>query len=158
MDKLMESYVIMICSFDLFGEGRHVYTFKNLCKEDPELELGDGTCKLVLNAVGTMNDVSAKLKAFLDYVAGKAVDDEYVKKLDEAVKRARINKKWRTEYMIINMRDREHEYIGREMHKREQIAEMLKDGKTPEEISAFCKYPMELIEEVQKNMIAETVK
>ena len=60
--------------------------------------------------------------------------------------------------MIINMRDREHEYIGREMHKREQIAEMLKDGKTPDEISAFCKYPMELIEEVQKNMIAETVK
>lgn len=157
-DELMESYVIMICPFDLFGEGRHVYTFKNLCKEDPELELGDGTCKLVLNAVGTMNDVSAKLKAFLDYVAGKAVDDEYVKKLDEAVKRARINKKWRTEFMIINMRDREHEYIGREMYKREHIAEMLKDGKTPEEISAFCKYPMELIEEVQKNMIAETVK
>ena len=157
-DELMESYVIMICPFDLFGEGRHVYTFKNLCKEDPELELGDGTCKLVLNAAGTMNDVSAKLKAFLDYMAGKAVDDEYVKKLDEAVKMARINKKWRTEFMIINMRDREHEYIGREMHKREQIAEMLKDGKTPEEISAFCKYPMELIKEVQKNMIAETVK
>ena len=161
-DELMESYVIMICPFDLFGEGRHVYTFKNLCKEDPELEFGDGTCKLVLNAAGTMNDVSAKLKAFLDYVAGKAVDDEYVKKLDEAVKRARINKKWRTEFMIINMRDREHEYIGRmkgiEEYKRAQITEMLKDGKTPEEISAFCKYPMELIEEVQKNMMAETVK
>ena len=89
-------------------------------------------------------------------------DDEYVKKLDEAVKRARINKKWRTEFMIINMRDREHEYIGRmkgiEEYKRAQITEMLKDGKTPEEISAFCKYPMELIEEVQKNMMAETVK
>ncbi len=64
--------------------------------------------------------------------------------------------------MIINMRDREHEYIGRmkgiEEYKRAQITEMLKDGKTPEEISAFCKYPMELIEEVQKNMMAETVK
>jgi len=155
-DELMESYVIMICPFDLFGEGRHVYTFKSLCKEDPELE--DGTFKLVLNAEGTMDDVSPKLKAFLDYMAGKAVDDEYVKKLDEAVKMARLNKKWRTEYMVINMRDREHEYIGREMYKREQIEEMLKDGKSPQDIASFCKYPMELIEEVQKKMMAETVK
>ena len=157
-DELMESYVIMICPFDLFGEGRHVYTFKNLCKEDPELELEDGTFKLVLNAEGTMDDVSPKLKVFLDYMAGKAVDDEYVKKLDEAVKMARLNKKWRTEYMVINMRDREHEYIGREMYKREQIEEMLKDGKSPQDIASFCKYPMELIEEVQKKMMAETVK
>ena len=32
--KLKKSFVIFICPFDLFNEGRHLYTFKNLCMED----------------------------------------------------------------------------------------------------------------------------
>ena len=153
-DELVESYVVMICLFDLYGEGRHMYTFTNRCKENPELEMGDGTTRIVLNATGTKDDISPKLKAFLNYVAGNVVEDEYVKKLDEAVQRARQNKKWRREYMFINMRDLEQQRIGREEHKREQIAEMLQDGKTPEEIASFCKYPMKLIEEVQNSMMS----
>ena len=74
--KLKDSYVIMICPFDQYGKGRHIYTFTNRCKEDHDLEMGDGTTKIVLNAVGTMDDVSGGLKAFLDYVAGTPVDDE----------------------------------------------------------------------------------
>lgn len=64
--KLRDSYVIMICPFDQYGEGRHVYTFTNRCKEDPDLEMGDGTTKIVLNVAGTMDDVSGGLKSFLD--------------------------------------------------------------------------------------------
>lgn len=153
-DKLVESYVVMICLFDLYGEGRHMYTFTNRCKENPELEMGDGTTRIVLNATGTKDDISPKLKAFLSYVAGNVVEDEYVKKLDEAVQKARLNKKWRNEYMVINMRDLEHEAIGAKRRDREKIAEMLQDGKTPEEIAAFCKYPMKLIEEVQKSLMS----
>ena len=93
--KLRDSYVVMICPFDPYGKGRHIYTFTNRCKEDHNLEMGDGTTKIVLNAVGTMDDVSEGLEAFLDYVAGKPVDDEYVKRLDEAVHKARANKEWR---------------------------------------------------------------
>ena len=44
----------------------------------------------------------------IDYVAGKTVDDEYVKKLDEAVRKARANKEWRREYMTLMMRDLEN--------------------------------------------------
>ena len=94
--KLKDSYVVMICPFDYYGEGRHMYTFTNICKQNPELEMGDGTTKIVLNAVGTMDDVNGKLKAFLDYVAGKSVNDEYVSKLDAAVRKARANKKSKT--------------------------------------------------------------
>ena len=57
--------------------------------------------KIVLNAVGTADDVDPKLRAFLDYVAGKSVDDEYVKKLDAAVMKAKANKEWRKECIRI---------------------------------------------------------
>ena len=43
---------------------------------------------------------------------------------------------------------------GREQEQRERIAEMLRDGHTPEEIVNFCKYPMALVLDVQKNMLA----
>ena len=155
--KLRDSFVIMICPFDFYGEGRHIYTFTNRCKEDYALEMGDGTTKIVLNALGTQNDVSDKLRAFLDYVAGKTVDDEYVRKLDAAVRKVRANKEWRREYMTLMMRDLENQEIGiekgRDAERRDSIAEMLRDGKTPQAIADFCKYPIELIKEVQRSML-----
>ena len=62
------------------------------------MELGDGTTKIVLNASGTVDDIDHRLKVFLDYVSGKSVDDEYIRKLDEAVRKAKMNKNWRREY------------------------------------------------------------
>lgn len=155
--KLRDSYVIMICPFDFYEEGRHMYTFTNRCKQNHNLEMGDGTTKIVLNAVGTMDDVSGRLKAFLDYVAGKIVDDEYVRKLDEAVRKARANKEWRREYMTLMMRDLENQEIGVEKginkEQRDRITVMLRKGKTPEAIADFCDYPIKLIQEVQKSML-----
>ena len=56
--------------------------------------------------------------------------------------------------MFINMRDLEQQAMGAKRRDREKIAEMLQDGRTPEEIAAFCKYPMKLIEEVQKSLMS----
>ena len=92
---IKDSYTIAICPFDYYDKGLHKYTFTNRCHEIAELEMGDGTTKIVLNAVGTADDVHGKLKEFLNYVAGKPSDDEYVKKLDAAVYKARQNKEWR---------------------------------------------------------------
>ena len=57
--------------------------------------MADGTTKIVLNAIETMDDVSGRLKEFLRYVAGESSSDEYIQKLDDAVKKARANKEWR---------------------------------------------------------------
>ena len=67
--------------------------------------MGDGTTKIFLNAAGIADDVSGKLKAFLDYVAGKKPDDPYIEKLEKAVSIAKTNRKWRHEYMTLQMRD-----------------------------------------------------
>ena len=75
--------------FDLFGLGRHIYTFKNFCQEDKNLSLGDDTTKVFLNATGTMDDVKGDLKAFLEYIAGEVPDNDFVQALDSAVDKAK---------------------------------------------------------------------
>ena len=117
----------------------------------------DGTTKIVLNAAGTADDVGGSLKAFLDYVAGKTVDDGYVKKVDEAVKKARQNKEWRREYMTLFQRDLENQEIGEERGRKEErrnmLAKMLRDGKSPQEIADFCSIPLATVLEIQESLL-----
>jgi len=123
--KLNKSFIIFICLSDLFGRGRHRYTFENICKEEPTLFLGDGTAKIFLNTEGELEDVKGELKAFLDYVAGKPSEDEYVQKLEKAVRQAKENRKWRHEYMTLLMRDQENIERGREEGREEGIYTMI---------------------------------
>lgn len=116
-DTLNNSYIIFICLSDLFGKDRYEYTFENICKEDLDIMLGDGAKKIFLNAAGKNGTISEELKAFLDYVAGKPSEDMFVKKLTEAVEKAKKNREWRREYMTLLMRDRENQKIGKEIGK-----------------------------------------
>ena len=157
--KLKESYIIMICPFDPFGQGRHFYSFTGRCDQDHDLLFGDKTMSIVLNAVGTMDDISDKLRAFLDYIIGKTSKDEFIQKLEEAVQKARANKEWRYDYKMTMMRDLLNQDIGEERGRkkrdREKIEEMLRKGKTPEDIVDFCGYPLELVKSVQNSMKAQ---
>ena len=108
-----------ICPFDLFGKGRHLYTFENFCKEEKGLALLDGTVKIFLNADSSRRDTNKELRAFLDYVAGKPSEDSFVKELEAALQEAKKNREWRHEYMTLEMRDRENLEIGREEGRRE---------------------------------------
>ena len=123
--KLKPSYIIFICPFDLFGKGRHIYTFENICKEENSVFLKDGAVKIFLNADSDQNDVSKELKAFLDYVAGKEPEDDFIKRLEEAVEQARKNREWRHEYMTLLMRDQENIEKGMEegMKKGKSVGE-----------------------------------
>ena len=98
--ELNRSYVIYICKFNIFSEiGRHKYSFANLCREDPQIELGDETEKIFLCAQGTANDVSEKMQSFLKYIAEGTPGDDFTNRLQSAVQRARDHIEWRTEYM-----------------------------------------------------------
>ena len=44
---------------------------------------------------------------------------------------------------------------GYEQRDRDKITDMLRRGKTPEEIADFCEYPMDLIKEVQEEMLSK---
>lgn len=147
--KLNRSFVIFICLADIFGKGRHIYTFENTCREDQNLLLGDGTTKIFLNAGSEMDDVSKELRAFLDYVAGKWTDDPYVKKLDDAVKEAKKNRNWRHEYMTLLMRDQENIEKGRtegELKKAEKTAlNMYKRGYPVDTIAELLEVNVQIV-------------
>ena len=79
-NKLPDSYVIFICTFDPFERGLYRYTFIERCEENGE-PLGDGTCKIFLSTKGTnKEDVPEELITFLGYFEDST--DEYVEKTD----------------------------------------------------------------------------
>ena len=110
--SLKKSFVIFVCTFDLFGQGRHVYTFENRCVQDLELPLSDDTVKIILNTKGILDDVSIEMKSLLDYIDGKEPEDDFTKELDDAVNEVRDNEKWRLEYMTLQMSYQEKYELG----------------------------------------------
>lgn len=99
--------------------------------------MGDEAVKIFLNAKGILDDVSRELQAFLDYIAGQKPDDIYVEKLETAVREAKKNRKWRHEYMTLQMRDQENMEIGREEGREQGILGMvsaLRDLNIPDSI------------------------
>ena len=126
---LPDSYVIIICCFDLYGKGLHRYTFTNRCTEMPEIVMDDGVKYIVLNTTSLKDDVDEELKAFLDYVNGNDVKgDEFIEELDDAVKRARLNKEWRREFMMMDQIKLENQEIGRIEGREEGREEGQKRG------------------------------
>ena len=152
--KLPESNVIFICTFDPFFKGLSRYTFRERCDEEPELALDDGTVKIFYNCCYDGEDIPDDLRKFYDYVENGNVNSELTKRIDEVVVKCRKNEIWRSQYMkeLVVLQDARDE--GREEGRRSVIEDMLRRGKTVEEIVEFCGYPVELVKEVETNMLA----
>lgn len=84
-EALNKSYVIFICTYDPFGEGRYIYTFENCCLENTDIRLGDEAVKVVVNTEGTVGEIGEELKDTLRFIAGKAPKTAYAKELEQAV-------------------------------------------------------------------------
>ena len=107
-----------------------------------------------------MNDIDdrPRLKAFLDYVVGIVSDDEYIQKLDRAVKKARMNKDWRREYMTLMMRDLENKEIGREEGQQDALVTAIKN--IMESLQCTVEKAMEIVKipQDQRTMYAGLVQ
>ena len=66
-NTLKDVYVVMILSYDPFGRNRMVYTIKNQCREQPDMEYEDGAVTIFLYTKGKQGEVSAELKQMLKY-------------------------------------------------------------------------------------------
>lgn len=119
-EKLKNSFVIFICTFDPFNEDRHLYTFRNYCEEIPHLHLGDGTTKVFLNTKGKIKDVDDEMKEFLAYVENSTDDfaaqakSPLIKEIHKKVTEVKHSEELEAEYMTLLQRDRENREIGRE--------------------------------------------
>ncbi|MFT8352673.1 Rpn family recombination-promoting nuclease/putative transposase [Clostridium saccharoperbutylacetonicum] len=111
--KLAKSYIIFICTFDLFKKGRHKYTFQNISLEDNSIILNDEAQKIILNTKGIMNDLNEELLEFLGYVEDSTEDNvknikgNLVKTIHKRVKEVKNDVSMEVEYMTLLERDRE---------------------------------------------------
>lgn len=106
-NALKKSYVIFICLFDPFRRNRKTYFFENLCRDEPDLPLGDGRYTIFVNTKGSVGDSSRAMDAFFRYLnggvssigTGEDSDDEFVRKLDRYVLDINGDEEWRQGYM-----------------------------------------------------------
>ena len=91
--KLKQVYVIFICNYDPFGYDRVLYTIKNRCLEEPEMEYDDGSETIVLYTKGTKGIIPEELRQFLNYMENtdqnNAVNENLkdIQKMVDVVKR-----------------------------------------------------------------------
>lgn len=121
--ELGEVFIIFICPFKVFRGGRHIYTFRDICVENPKISLDNGATKIFLSTKGTADDVSDTVKNFLNYVDNGVVTGSFVKDLDAAVQLVKSNKKVRLEFMTYEMALLDRELLGEERGRSEGRAE-----------------------------------
>ena len=109
-EDLNPTYIIFICTFDLFGKGLPKYTFCNQCEEDGTIALGDETTKVFLNSKGRTEGIDPDIAAFLQYIDGKDAEGVFMKDVDAEVQRVKRHDETRREYMTLKQ---EFERIAR---------------------------------------------
>ena len=91
-DQLSPLVLVFVCAFDLFNEGRYVYTFKSRCLENLDLELGNDVTTMFLNANGVAGAVTPQMVNFLEYVRTQVPNDAYTHELEAEVVRLKQDK------------------------------------------------------------------
>ena len=118
-----------ICQFDPFGKDMHKYEFRELCKEDRDVELGDGTAKVFINAKGRREDASPEMTAFLDYLCGKEASSDITRDIDSGVAKVKRSGTIEEEYMYVARPLRDAYKQGRDEGRAESRKEGRKEGR-----------------------------
>ena len=117
--ELRKTFVIFICNYDPFGRNRYLYTFENICREEPDLLFGDETVKVIVNTHGEIGEISEELKEVIRYLNDGTVSGQYSQELDTAVTAVKSNEERRLEYMTLAMHDMEIREEAREEGREE---------------------------------------
>ena len=127
---LKQNYVIFICTFDPFRQGRPLYDFQNWCvRYGKPIPLQDGTAKIFLNTAATRLDgLDADLRLFYDYVRGKAAQTGFTRELDSSISKLKEEKEERSMYLTYGSRMMEYRREGFEEGREDGISIGLKRG------------------------------
>lgn len=147
-NKLRKTYVIFICTFDLFERNLAKYEFDTICKQDKNLTLADDRHTVFVNAQGVTDD--QKLKEFLDFLRdGEVSKTPFILDLRKEVNYASKNSKWREEYDMLLAR----EQLLIEEGRKEGMAQGMAQGMAESAIK-FIKNALRTLspEEVSKTL------
>ncbi len=130
--KLKKVYVIFITPFDPFGYDRMVYTIKNYCVEQPDMEYEDGARTIFLYTKGSVGNYSEDLQKFLTYFEESTDENavtEDLRELQSMVSQIKDNREVGLSYMRAY---EEKELLKRIYHNQgleEGRAEGLEEGR-----------------------------
>ncbi len=141
-EELKNVVVIMVLAFDPFGLDRMMYTVKNHCVEEPEMEYEDGASTLFLYTKGTKGDQNESLKQLLRYMEKSSLQNAVNDDLKEVHRMVEVVKTDSgTSISCVRLMEKlerskaEGEAIG----KAEGIAEGKVIGKRKELVTRVCK-------------------
>jgi predicted transposase/invertase (TIGR01784 family) len=162
--ELKESFIIFVCQFDPFKADLPCYTFKNLCLEDNNINLKDGTTKIIFNSTAYEKENNLEISAFLKYIKTKVPTNNFTDRLHRLVEEHKINNKFRNEYFAMNLHDRditrkafaEGEALGvekgisqgAEQNKIQTAKKMITMGLTLEQIAQATDLPFEKVQQL----------
>ena len=114
--EMKDNYVIFICTFDPFLQGKAFYKFENIClNEDKPLRLNDGTYKIFLNtAADDLTLLDPELKLFYDYIRRGTADSTLTEKINSSITELKEDRETRRKYMTYTTRIAEAKSEARE--------------------------------------------
>ena len=169
-EKLLQKYIIFICTFDPMGLNRPVYTFRMIEEElaaegNTVLNLNDKSCTIFLNTRCTSEDIPDEIRQFFNFVNENEVGDDPMYEILSRRMTAlnEWNNPWRRDIMRLDQEFHRAERKAMEKGMAEGLAkgareqciiiakEMLKDGMKPEKVAELTKLTMGEVEALMKN-------
>ncbi len=110
--ELKESFILFICKHDPFKNEKHYglpcYTFRNICIENNTVNLNDNLLKVIYNAGAYREEKDEKIRSFLKFVhTNEPGKDDFSNRLSSIVEKLKENEKFRSDYLAMNLHDRD---------------------------------------------------
>ena len=166
--QLNDSFVIFVCQFDPFNADLPCYTFKNLCLENKNIELDDGTTKVVFNSSAYEKENNLEISAFLKYIKTKVPTSNFTDRLHRLVEEHKLNNKFKNEYLAMNLHDRDITrkafqegkdagisqglQQGAEQKAIETARNMILDKLSLEQIAKWTSLPLEKVQKLAEEL------
>ena len=173
---LKQNYVVFICTFDPFHQGKPIYNFQNYCiAYEVPIPLEDDTEKIFLNtAAKDTTSLDGELRLFYDYIKGKVAQTDFTKELDATISQMKQEKEARNMYLTYTTRMMEFRRDGYEegisiglqqgleqgiekgleqgaYQKALETAKMfLSYGDSPEKVAICTKLPLDVVQSLSQ--------
>ncbi len=118
-DDLKESYVIFVCTKDLFGYNEPIYDFVTYDKKHGII-YGDEAHTVIVNANAEISN-ETKMGKFINYLKHNEVSDDFTSSIDDTINEIKLDGKMRGEYMVLEAKLMDAKREGREEGREEGI-------------------------------------
>jgi len=147
-NDLNDSFIIFICLFDVLGKNRSIYTFENICLEDKNISLQDGTKKVIINAEAFKDTKNKELKEFLEYLKTGKTKSEFTREIETMIQAVKNNEQARQEYRLMSTFEMDARYKGIYENKRETAKILKQLGDSLQKIMQVTGLPESEIEKL----------